>query len=497
MDDDGLDRPQEGNTRPPTECTELRVFPTRPDAGCDHNLVIVGSQSYDEAHDPEGRGRSLLSCMCRYCRYHFVFYIHPPDHYDSPAHLQHHFRVVQSDWQNVAGPAELPSSDPSPCHGRFQYSCTLCGMAVHLDISSPHLKPAWISIIADEARIKKGLDAAKEQNPSRYADTTPEKEAQYRTSSLHTLNQYLKNILDDDGQGSRKRISFRNKTFMVQFGQDCNFLFRYLGFDEEHDTKEGESYWLPPRLPSQDGKTPVGSPRAFYEDVRSEVQSLLEDKPPFNGQPAVLPIPAREQLEKALGCDKRSRFANTSSIASNEAGYFSILGAPVEADDAMLTFAYSRQVDTDPERAKVYLEALGALAARRDVDFQMFVFNQQELISEKEKKSAAVAPEAGPVEKAYAQFGLTRDCPEDPSYFIRVYKTYRAQSPAQKANHRLALLTIANDKQSSELFSEVYGQDMDLAEACQFLNVDQAWPMDNIAAMAQSITSVSQDRRCR
>ncbi|KAL2130583.1 hypothetical protein VTI74DRAFT_6210 [Chaetomium olivicolor] len=427
--------------------------------------------------------------MCRYCRYHFVFYIYPPDHHDNVAHLQHHFRVVQSEWQSIVDSAVFQPSKANPCQGRFRYACTLCGMAIQLEISLPRLKPRWISMIMDEARIKKCLEAAREQNPTRYADITPEKEAQYLTGSLHTLNQYLRNILDDDGQGPRKRISFRNKTFMVQFGQECDFIFRYLGFEEDHDTKEGESYWLPPRLPPQDGKTPVGSPRAFYEDVRSEVQSLLEDKPPVNGQPAVIPIPARDQLEKALGCDKRSRFANTASIDSNETRFFAILGAPVEADDAMLKFAYSRQVDTDPERTKTYLEALGALAARRAEELQMFVFNQQELVAAKEKTSAMAAPEKGPVEKAYAQFGLSRDCPEEPDYILRVYRTYREQSPAQKADQRLALLVIAQDRQSTALFNEVYGRDMDVAEACQFLHVEQAWPMDNIAAVAQSIAS--------
>jgi ubiquitin carboxyl-terminal hydrolase 25 len=452
---------------------------------------MIPSQSYDEAHDPEGRGRSLLSCMCRYCRYHFDFYIHPPSHEESTGHLQHHFCVEQAEWHNISESAVFQSSKKNPCQGRFRYACTLCGASVLLEISLPRLKPMWIKMVMDENRIKQSLKAARENDPTRYAAITPEKETQYLTTPLSTLNMYLKNILDDDGTGPRKRISYRNKTFLVQFGRDCDHIFRYLGFDEDSDKETGESYWLPPRLQPQEGKTPVGSSRAFYEDVRSEVQSLLDDKPPVDGQPVVKPIlSARDQLEKALKCDKSHRCVSTLSVDKNEAPHFTTLGAPVDAEDALLKFAYNRQVATDPEQTPTYLEALGTLSARRSEELQMFVFTHQELLAAKRKEATAGAPNAGPTEKAYAHFGLSRACTEDPGYFIRVYKTYRDQSPAQKSDHRLALLEIGKDRNSDDIRNEVFGKQMELQEACQFLSVEPSWPMDNIAAMAQSVALV-------
>ncbi|KAK4154310.1 hypothetical protein C8A00DRAFT_42900 [Chaetomidium leptoderma] len=480
---------QDGTSKPPAECPSLRVFPPRPNAGSDHDLMIIGSQSYDETHDPDGRRRSLLSCMCRYCRYHFVFHFYPPGHEETTAHLQHHFRVEEAEWHTASEPALSQPSKQNPVQGRFQYVCTLCGIAIQLEISSPRLDPAWIKMIMDENRIKENLRVAREQDSARYAEITPEKLAHLSTTAATTLNMYLKNILDDDGTGDRKRISTRNKTFLVQFGRDCDPIFRYLGFEEDHDQNTGESYWLPPRLPPQEGKTPVGSLRAFHEDVRSEVQNLLDDKPPVSGQPVVKPISARDQLEKALGCDKSHRCVSTLPILDNEARHFTTLGTPVDADDAMLKFAYNRQVEVDPEHTTTYLEALGTLSTRRSEELQMFVFTHQELLAKRQKETAAGAPVAGPIEKAYAHFGLTRACPEQPSYFTRVYRTYRDQSPAQKSDHRLALLEIGRDRNSEEIRNEVFGKPMELSEACNLLRVEPEWPMDSIAVTAQSVAS--------
>lgn len=453
----------------------------------DHDLVIIQSQSYEASRDPEARGRSLLSCMCSYCRYHFVFHIFPGQSETDPAHLQHHIREVATEWYPAAEEEQSKLSKHPTSECRVRYACTICSMTITLYITPPRLKPEWIQTIMDENRVREAVRLAKIEDPARYADITPEKEMHYITTPLYTLNQYLKNILDDDGTGSKKRISFRNKTFYVQFGKACEQVFQRLGFEVEHEEVTDEYYWLPPRLPPQEGKTPLSSPRAFLEDVKSEVQSVLADKPPTDGQPVVKPISARDQLEKALGCDRNPRPA---SIDSNELPSLTILGAPVNADDTLLEFAYNKQVQADPEHAAEYVEALGTLAARKSYDLQMFVFNQQELLAKAQSDKVAEASKAGPTEKAYAHFGLSKDLREPPAYFVRVYKAYREQSPAQKSDHRLALRQIGQDRNSKEILNEVYETEMELAEACQLLGVESSWPMDSIAAMAQSLAAV-------
>ncbi|KAK3290624.1 uncharacterized protein B0H64DRAFT_331941 [Chaetomium fimeti] len=484
--------PEGGEGGLQTKCSALRVFPPHPDGGSDHDFIIEFSQSYDAPSDPEGRGRTLISCMCSHCRHHFVFHICPPSGEESEAHLQHHFRVEHAESHAGSESAVFQPYSNDHLRGRFRYACTLCGLAVNLEISVPRLKPSWLKMVMDENRIKESLRIAREQDPARYANLSPEKETHYLTTALSTLNQYLKNILDDDGTGAHKRISCRNKTFLVQFGRDCDHIFRYLGFKEDHSDESGESYWLPPRLPPPEGKAPVGSLRAFYDDVRYEVQSVLADRPPVPGEPVIKPISAagaRDQLEKALGCDKSHRCFSTLPVNENESQYFTALGAPVDADDALIKFAYGRQVESDPENTPAYLEALGTLAARRSEELQMFVFTHQELLAKRQREATAVAPDGGQAGKAYAHFGLTRASSDDPAYIVRVYRTYREQSPAQKSDHRLALLEIWKDCRSDEIRIEVFRKNMDLSEACKFLHVEPEWPMDNIAASAQSVSS--------
>lgn len=433
--------------------------------------------------------------MCKYCRYHFVFKVTPGSlgsYEDNTDHLQHHLLEHRPEWYDFdAAQADRDESTKlRPLRGRVGYVCSLCNMAIELEITFPRLKPEWIRMIMDQTRIKESLRIAKEEDPERYKDTTPEKEKHFLTTALSTLNQYLKNILDDDGTGSQKRISCRNKTFLIQFGPACNDIFRYLGFREEYDGNTLDTYWVPPRLSHQEGKTPLASPRAFYEDVRSEVQSVLDDAPPMDGPPVVRPISARDQLEKALGCGKISCSVSALPVDNNEWQHFCALGAPVNANDAMLKFAYRRQMETDPEHVSVYLGALGSLAGRRGEELQMFVFNEQSRLEEKQKKSSTSASGADPVERAYAHFGLSRNRREPPSFFIGVYKNYREQSPAQKADHRRALALIARDQESTVIRDEVYSKPMELSEACDYLGVQPEWPLDNIGAAAQSVASV-------
>jgi ubiquitin carboxyl-terminal hydrolase 25/28 len=195
-------------------------------------------------------------------------------------------------------------------------------------------------------------------------------------------------------------------------------------------------------------------------------------------------------LEKALKCEKSHRSVSLLPFDATEVKHFANLGAPSDADAALLKFAFNRQVAIDPEQTSLYLEALGTLAGRRSEELQMFVFNTQEQLQKKQWEAVAGKPDADPRERAYAHFGQSRASQEPPAFFIRVYKTYRDQSPAQKSEHRLALLEIGNDRNSDEIREEVFGQEMELAEACQFLGVESKWPMDSIAAIAQSVAPV-------
>lgn len=347
-------------------------------------------------------------------------------------------------------------------------------------------------MLADENRVLKALERAKLEDPERFPNTTPEKDSATIKGAIFNLNKYLKNVLNDDGLGAPKRISFRNKTFMVQFGQPCEPIFRYLGFEDEHDDSRDEDFWVPPRLPKQEGKTPLGSLRAFYEDVRSEVQSVLDQNPPADA-PVVRPLSsARDRIEDALSC-RNVTTGPKKPVPDSEVADFRTLGVSGDATDHLLTYAYEKQCEVDPENRILYLDALGRLAGQRGYDLQMFVFAQRDKLPKTTPGIAETQPDQNmtPREKAYAHFGLKSDCPEAPEYFINVFKVYRDQSPAQKHEHRKYLLQIGKDRNSDLIIAEAYRTPMDVREAYNLLDAGDNWPLESVALQGQSLIAVS------
>ncbi|KAK0611488.1 hypothetical protein B0T14DRAFT_439487 [Immersiella caudata] len=459
----------------------LRVFHRRrANASIDHDLILIQTQTYENS---QLGGDVVLSCLCRSCRYHFVFKISAGSCGSSREYPQHHFLlngIEKFSPENVEDNKEVKLY-PILCHA--SYSCTGCPQTVQIEITAPRLVPKWIDLITDEQRILKALDVARADDPDRYAGIGSEGERRLVSSPLQTLNHYLKDIAETGHEERSKRISSRNKTFMVQFGGACDHIFRYLGFgfepaEEPVGGSPNEGFWIPPRLPPPEGKTPLKSERAFIEDVRNEVQSLLDEAPPGSVEVVKLVCPpARGALEKVL----KVVLGGRKSGDKEQAADFRILGAEPDADDETLKFAYQRQVHTDPGRKAAYLAALKRLGTRRDIDFQVFCVSQDQDQAQPDKKASD-----DPVDKAYAHFNLERTYSGPESYIVTVYRTFREQSPAQKAAHRVNLLQIGKDRSSSEILGEVYGAPMEHSEACSFLGVDPAWPLESIAMSAQS-----------
>ena len=489
LDDNPHDSPQEAN---PSEwaCPRLRAFYRRKtNASVEHDLIVIPTQSYDETNVPGGE--AVLSCLCRSCRYHFVFKISAGSCGSLRDNPQHHFLLNGIEEFSPANVENDPAVKLYPLRCHALYTCSACTQTIEVEVTAPRLVPEWIHLISDEQRITQALNVAREEDPDRYANIGPEAVHRYVTTSLQTLNAYLKDVVESAPEEKRKRISSRNKTFMVQFGTSCDHIFHYLGFEFEpvEEAEEGrvEGFWLPPKLDAQEGKTPLKSDRAFIEDVRGEVQALLEESSPDSGDTVVRLISpiARASLEKALKATLGPGQGGKTAI-KEEAADFRLLGAATDADDETLKWAFHRQVHTDPGHKEAYLSALNNLGLRRDVDFQVFCFAQQD-----QQVQTTNATSDDPVDKAYAHFNLDRTRSEPASFFINVYKNFREQSPAQKSAHRAALLQIGKDRNDNEILSEVYMTQMEHSEACTYLSVDPTWPLESIAVSAQSTIQVN------
>lgn len=465
-------------------CPRLRTVSQKQNASPEHDIIIIPSQGHEKPGDV------LVSSMCRFCRYHFVFRITSTEpccgSWECPTLIHHHLLTSKPEKYSPDDIYTNLETKFYPLRCRVVYNCSACPLVVELEVTAPRLLPDAILLITDEKRIEKALAAAKEEEPERYADTNEAQATRYVKGPLVTLNAYLKNIIELQ-VFSGKKISARNKTFLVQFGRSCEHIFRYLGFTfepDENDTEEHvEGFWAPPVLKLEDSKTPLRTERAFLEDVRSEVQALLEELSPEPIEVVKLvSARARDALEKALHA--RNRIVQR-SINKSLAPHFRILGAPTDSDDEMLRWAYRRQAesDSDGSHKRVYLEALGKLATEIQSE-QLQMFCVQETVT-LDALEASTAQPKDPLDEAYAHLNLL-DKREyyTASNILYSYGNLREQAPRQQSKHRNALHIIGTHLRSDDIKAEA--ENLTLEEACNYLQVEDNWPLDSIAAFVPS-----------
>ncbi|KAK4226647.1 hypothetical protein QBC38DRAFT_220075 [Podospora fimiseda] len=377
---DGRQPDQSNNTKRSFVCRDMRDN-TKQIETDRHNLIILPGQKSD----------THLSCMCAYCRYHFVFFTPPPPATTFNQHHPQHFFCFDH-FESESDLAEARANDEWYfADSRTTWKCH-CGASVVLEISPPHLKPEWIATIGDEERIAANIRRAKEEDPERFRDVNEVKANYYQQSALTTLNTYLDNILKDSGTGQTKRISVRNKTFTAQFGQDCLHIFEALRFKRLEE--DGENYLIPPRPKLYGGlnnvdlnaNTPLRTDRAFFQDIKSEVQSVIEKRVTF-GSNARKKTPAADLLKERLGCNHVDWPTRTRPGMSNieEQQCLWTLGAPNNAGDSLLEYAYRQQIIKNPSERKAYLDALSKLASNGGgEDHQQFCFSEHDKLQKTE-----------------------------------------------------------------------------------------------------------------
>ncbi|KAK0673719.1 hypothetical protein QBC41DRAFT_241300 [Cercophora samala] len=454
-------------------CFRLRGTRPAPDGvGDDHDLIQVPSQTHG----------SVISCLCRYCRYHFVFEWWSPSTATVPAHHQHHFVIVggsdesfgQETGERVLG-QERWNKRTHPLLRLTRYQCTVCGFNVKLEVSAPRLDSRWIDIVTDVSRARRNLKRAMAEDPARFSGLSADKIAKLVAGGLITLNMYITNIMSNDGNpptsSGEKKISERNKTFMVQFGPECEELFFYLGFKKRHEAED--VYYISPREPPQDGgkTTDRQSERAFFENVKSEIQSVIHQPMP---QLVTTPIPVRPGLEKALGC---ADIPKVPSREKHDPHYFYLLGASPSSSEESLKWAYERQVAVDPDYRRYYVEALQNLAAYRDTELQLFAIQAEE----------ATPLEKSVYDKDWEWFGLSREQGRtwDNDRIVQRYKEYRDTSPTQRHFHRLHLAKIGRDLDRTALV-DLAAIDMDVVEANDVLGIGPFTSLDYVANAAMA-----------
>lgn len=417
-----------------------------------HDLLIIESQSIEDQQ---------LSCICRFCKYHFLFIFDKKCDLCPPKKLHHLVRLAVD--HGVPQLEALEDSErnkyfPQTNSALWQCSEKQCKFKVTVYMTRPRLRVEQVELVADVGRIERQAAAAKQLDPERFRDL----HENITKTALVTLNAYLRDITKKPEDTQTIRIAARNKRFMVQFGESCSDFFDYLGFLKvEH---EGERYWVLPNLKHYPGdKTPIGSQRAFYEDVRSEVQALLDGSDPNAHTKEVVPVPALHRLWKALDS---SPFPTSGAMPEDNGAYVK-LGILPNSNDKTVQQAYEAQIETDPARSADYLQALSEIAASRGSDLQIFAAQQQSLVDDQHRR----VPNDAPLAVAYHHFDIdpSKGYPDD--QVIKIYNVLCESSPTQNSEHRQSLAVIGRSRKSTAIMRAACAS-LSFDAACQVLGLD-------------------------
>ncbi len=343
------------------------------------------------------------------------------------------------------------------------------------------------------------------EEPERYKDIDPA-----TPNALELLRVYIKNIVGGnppdkktDGPEPQKKIDKRNKRFYIQFGDDPDSveLFRYLDF-QEVDSGETSAWKVP--TPDMQRPTPIGSPFAFFQDIESEIETLIAFK---NSE--MRPLPATPHLRKALHLDDRYARTKVTGQAYDQWD-FDTLGIIPEFHESIFWYAFSCQRQTDPTNEPRYFGALQRLArGRGNEELEMKVQSydsirtlpapvpddDEEIRRAKEISLRDTDMQANQeLATAYASFGFDH-MPETEDVLIGKFLAMCDSSPAQKSTHREKLVTIGRVTDNKKLL-DIAQDTMDLDEAMAYLGVGRDTEPDFIIATAQWQASVSPSPSC-
>ncbi|ESZ96696.1 hypothetical protein SBOR_2955 [Sclerotinia borealis F-4128] len=450
-------------------------------SGCRHELYRKDLQtaSLHPHEDPDPTTICKIAAFCFKCRYHFLITVDYRDWKDGqtpcnsrdPENPLHHFRVVDSRWlQNSNGVCNFVEH-------RFACTAATCPVKVEVKISPPRLFMSMVSLLTDLQNILGRGQKEIEADPKRFEGHRP----LYPIQVLGNLRTYLQ----DAGGETRKQIARRNKKFRLAFGDDCDSLLKYLGFElklEPSSQPEDEfaQFWT---LPAVDDEN-----RDFIDDVKFELNQLMSERPimeqnlPGAGRRETLTY-ALADIRQSLACNNypQRNIDAVQNVETVEHPYYASLGAMETFTDDLLAWSYDRQCQCDPKSKPYYLDCLRELGNGR-------------LSSDLQTKAAMIVSTGEvslkDIEKAYSFFALQRSAAEAEAddYILGVFKSRIDSAPRQKDEARECLLVIAKDRQSNAIEAVANDRSMTFEEALEFLSVSSDTASDSIEAAAVAMS---------
>ena len=207
---------------------------------CIHSLVKKDEQTDDLPDLIDETKCYTIATWCRKCKWHFHIKV---DYSGRKAgqgvcnisdrnNLLHHLQLVESKDKPSSGIHTFLAFEAH----RFVCSSTSCPLVVNIEIFPPRLTPALLTPISDNTKLRLRGYRVINDDPERFASSEPVSVTQAYLFLLSYLKDGFTAYLTQDPKDF-KRITKRNKKFCLAFGQECDQIFKYLGFLETEDNK--------------------------------------------------------------------------------------------------------------------------------------------------------------------------------------------------------------------------------------------------------------------
>jgi ubiquitin carboxyl-terminal hydrolase 25/28 len=200
------------------------------------NIEEEGSTDVPRSHDerPNIQSKYTVNSYCFQCRYHFQVHLSFPspqedavicDLADASSPM-HHFRLLKSmkgkDWEEYLGSEDFKYDPLTEAH---QFACTApnCPAQVDIRISPPRLPTKLLAPVTDAAKLYQRGRIQIQADPTRFDGDRPVSVS----TALCFFRTYLCHVKADEG----RRIAKRNKKYSLAFGDECESLFEYVGFE--------------------------------------------------------------------------------------------------------------------------------------------------------------------------------------------------------------------------------------------------------------------------
>lgn len=433
---------------PPPGYEQPERIRVRPRGGCRHFFTTKQAQSIVPAPDdvPESGTCWKSASICQNCCWHFDVTVS--------------FEALESDREEYCGPPSTAHPLHHFVHGvrlgiksnddgveTYWYRCTNCPTSVHVALHPPRLSDGEISLLTDQQHLDERFRYARD-----YDETRPGLAPQRAFNVLEALAKYIKDAVSGDPSKINRPIPKFNKRFMLSFGDDCDELLTRLGFTFAcTDDNDNQEVWYLPHPPDADPLDST-SEKAYLLDVREELLSLIRRYPEIEMQnlrwvsSSELAVSADESLDRVLGASTYDKaFSKRSQFETSDDPLYAGLGALPDFSDALVLYAFDRQMAFDQQQSPYYYDCLSLIAEKRNsesINIEIATMASQGFISRKD------------VEKAYNYFTIDpQQAPHmEDRHILGLFQSRLESAPAyQEAEIRRQLHIIGRARGSNML----------------------------------------------